>query len=399
MLRLRALVIVTAALLGLVPVLVVSGSAHAAAPADVFIGDVNDSSDPVDPYATVFYFVPVGNQGPGTATAVTVTSLLPPGVSFQPSGSSGGCAAAPTIVTCALSSLLAGSGAVLIIGFTPTVSGVLSLTFTASAAELDRELSNNTQTETTTVTSDADVALDLGSGAGVVYTGERFFLATHVSNLGPAPATGVTATLRLPAGLSVAFGASCIPDGAASVCTIGPIDLPPSTGSVALVEMSGSSAGVYTVSGSVGANEPDPQPANNTDSVTVTLTPAADVAVTVAESADPTAPGKALTYTMTVINYGPSPASAVSLTAGWVATGSGGIQFLSAATSLGNCASTAPSRMSCDLGGLASGATATITLLLRPRGLGSVSIHVEVMAAEHDRDASNNVATEATVVG
>jgi uncharacterized repeat protein (TIGR01451 family) len=397
--RLRRMVIVAVLTLGLVPVLVVSGaSAQAAAPVDVFISDVTDSPDPVALQGTVFYFVPVGNRGPGTATAVTVTAQLPAGVTFQPAGSTG-CTATLTTVTCTVSTLPAGLGAGLIVAVTPTAGDLVSMTFTASAAETDRDPSNNTQTETTTVISEADVALDLGSVFGVVYAGQRFFLSVRMSNAGPSPATGVTVTLRLPAALSVASGASCTPDGAGSVCTIGSNALPPSAGSVALIEMSASAAGDHTITGSVVADQPDPQPANNADSVTVTVTPAADVAVAVAESADPTAAGKPLTYTVTVTNHGPSPASAVSVTDEWSAAVSGGVTLLSIGTSQGQCTVTAPGQFRCEFGVLTAGDQASVTLRLRPQGVGSVTNRAEVTVAEHDPDPTNNAVTETTVVG
>jgi uncharacterized repeat protein (TIGR01451 family) len=400
MLLRRGMVIATALLLAFASVLFVSGaSAAAAAPADVFIGDVTDSPDPVDLQATVFYFIPVGNDGPGTATEISVTAQLPPGASFQPQGSTSSCITALTTVTCSVSSLPAGSGGVLIIGVTPTTETMLSLTFVASGAQPDHDLSNNSQTEITTVTAHADVALDLDVSADVVHAGERWFLEARVSNAGPSPATGVTATLRLPAALAVASGATCRPDGAEQTCTIGPIDLPAPGGVIALLDVTANSAGTYSIEASVTADTPDPQPANNSDLVTVTVIAAADVAVTLEESADPTGPGKALIYTLRVINHGPSPASEVSLTAEWAATTSGGIVFLSLEASQGDCVSTAPSALRCSLGNLADGATSTITLRLRPQGVGSITIRVGAMAAEDDPVPVNNVATEATTVG
>jgi hypothetical protein len=54
------------------------------------------------------------------------------------------------------------------------------------------------QTQTTTVIAEADVSLQLGEVFGVVYAGEPFFVSVQMSNMGPSPATGVTATLRIP---------------------------------------------------------------------------------------------------------------------------------------------------------------------------------------------------------
>ncbi|MFI7577417.1 hypothetical protein [Micromonospora sp. NPDC049497] len=379
-----------------------AGTAHAAEPVDVFIADVDDRPDPAYSHSTVSYVISVGNRGLGTATAVTLTAQLPTGVSFQPSGSDERCSPTLTTVTCDLSTVSGtGMASPLVIGVTPTTDRLLSMTFTVSAAEPDADVSDNTQTETTTVTMpvDADVSLNLDAGAGPRYAGEPFFISAGLFNFGPAPATGATTVLRLPTGLSVeSSGASCIPDVAGAVCTIRPMDLPPTGGSVALLQMSASAAGDYTISGSLTADQPDPQPANNTDSVTFTVMPAADVAVTVVESADPTGPGQPLTYTVTATNHGPSPASAVSLTDRWSGAVSGGLTLLTVGASQGQCVLIAPDRINCELGQLASGATAAVTIRLRPRGVGSVTNQAQVTATEHDRDPANNLATKTTLV-
>ncbi|MGH3461392.1 MAG: hypothetical protein ACRDP9_07950 [Kribbellaceae bacterium] len=397
--RLRRTLVLAILVLGAVPPLVVSaGSAQAAAPVDVFVADVTDSPDPVALGATVFYSVGVGNNGPGTATSVVLTVEMSPGATFEPSGSTGSCSTVGSTVTCPVGTLQPGFGAALTLAVAPTTTGTLSLSFTAFAVQSDRDPSNNIQTESTTVTAEADVSLQLGEVLGVVYAGQPFFVAVQMSNAGPSPATGVTTILRLPAGLAVVSGASCLPDGGGSVCTVGPTTLPPSTGSVALLQIAADAAGEYAISGSVVADQPDPLPANNVDSVTFTVTAAADLAVAVAESADPSRSNKPLTYTMTVTNHGPSPATAVSLADEWSAALSGSVRLLSVGTSQGACTVTAPSRFDCDLGVLPADAAATVTLGLRPRGAGTITDRADVTAAEHDPDPANNVASESTVI-
>jgi uncharacterized repeat protein (TIGR01451 family) len=396
--RLRRTLVLAILVLGAVPPIVVSaGSAQAAAPVDVFVTDVTDSPDPVELGATVFYSVAVGNNGPGTATSVVLTVEVSPGATIEPSGSTGSCSTVGSTVTCPVGTLQPGFGAALTLAVAPTTTGTLSLSFTASAVQSDRDPANNVQTETTTVTAEADVSLQLGEVSGVVYAGQPFFVTAQMSNAGPSPATGVTTTLRLSAGLAVA-GASCLPDGGGSVCTVGPTTLPPSTGSVALLQIAADAAGEYAVSGSVVADQPDPLPANNVDSITFTVTAAADLAVAVTESADPSGSNKPLTYTMTVTNHGPSSATAVSLADEWSTALSGGVKLLSVSTSQGTCTVTAPSRFDCDLGVLPADATATVTLGLRPRGAGTITNRADVTAAEHDPDPANNLASESTVI-
>jgi uncharacterized repeat protein (TIGR01451 family) len=205
-------------------------------------------------------------------------------------------------------------------------------------------------------------------------------------------------TLRIPAGLSTGLS-SCVPDGDGLACTVGPGTLPPLAGGALLVDLVPFAAGDYTVTASVTADQPDQFPESNVDSVAFTVTPAADAAVAMAESADPSPAGRPLTYTMTITNRGPSPASGVTLVDEWLAAVSGGVELVAVAASQGSCAVTAPGRFGCDLGTLAPGAAATVTLQLRPHGVGTLANRAEATGAEHDVDLTNNVASESNAIG
>jgi uncharacterized repeat protein (TIGR01451 family) len=375
-----------------------AGAAHAASPVDLFIG-VDDRSDPADAYTPVAYSIAVGNRGPGTATAVTVTAQLPPGVSFQSSTLDNRCSATVALLTCDLSTVVPNAVLPFIVELRPTLAGPMSLTFTVSSAERDVHPADNSQTATTDVLPPkADVVLDLGGpGTQQLYAGQPFFFGAGVGNFGPAPATNATAVLRIPAGVSVASNAACVPDGAGS-CTFGPMDLPAPGGVLGLLEMLAAAPGTYTISGSATADQPDPDLTNNTGSVTFTVAPAADLSVTIAESADPTRHGQPLSYRVAVTNNGPSPASDVTLTDEWSSTDLRELALLSMSASQGQCALTASARVDCGFGELASGATATLTLQLRGRGVGTVTNHAQATATEYDANTANNAATETTAI-
>jgi uncharacterized repeat protein (TIGR01451 family) len=153
------------------------------------------------------------------------------------------------------------------------------------------------------------------------------------------------------------------------------------------------------VQGSLTSDQPDPVSSNNADSTVVNASPAADLSVQISESADPSTPGEALSYTVTITNLGPSPASGVTLADTWSTTVPGGVQLLSLGATQGQCAQTADSSIDCQLGELASGADATLTVRLRPRGIGSVTDQAQVSAAEFDPDTTNNADSETTRIG
>jgi hypothetical protein len=122
-------------------------------------------------------------------------------------------------------------------------------------------------------------------------------------------------------------------------------------------------------------------------------TTSADLGVTLAASGAGTT-GTNTTYNATVTNAGPSASTNIALTALVPSTG----VLLSATPSVGTC-STA-NGVSCNLGGLANGAIATVTFVVQQTTAGSAALTVQVSGAENDPAQANNSATStATVTG
>jgi uncharacterized repeat protein (TIGR01451 family) len=123
----------------------------------------------------------------------------------------------------------------------------------------------------------------------------------------------------------------------------------------------------------------------------------ADVSVTIADSPDPAKRNRPLTYTVPVKNLGPGDAKGVSLSD----TIPTHVTFKSVRTTQGTCKSpTAQNHaLSCSLGDLASGSTATVTITVLPLVKGTLSNTVTVTSASPgDPDSSNNSATAQTTV-
>jgi hypothetical protein len=102
--------------------------------------------------------------------------------------------------------------------------------------------------------------------------------------------------------------------------------------------------------------------------------------------------GSDLTLTATVTNHGPSGATDVVLAQSADAT----LALISAASSQGSCTTTLPVR--CNLGSIANGATATVTLKVQALGSGTVTTNASVAADQNDNVAGNNSSSASTTV-
>jgi uncharacterized repeat protein (TIGR01451 family) len=115
-----------------------------------------DSPDPVAPGGTLTYHMTVTNNGmptmPATTSGVTLTDVLPAGVTFVSATPSSGTCSGTSTVTCKLGIFPSGATATVDIVVTaPNAAGTLTNTATVAAATTDPNLSNNTATQMTTV--------------------------------------------------------------------------------------------------------------------------------------------------------------------------------------------------------------------------------------------------------
>jgi uncharacterized repeat protein (TIGR01451 family) len=99
-----------------------------------------------------------------------------------------------------------------------------------------------------------------------------------------------------------------------------------------------------------------------------------------------------LTYTIAVTNTGPDQATSVQL----IDTLPLSTTFAAASPSQGSCLGTAT--IVCNLGALASGAPATVTLVVTPTAAGLFTNRIAVNATSFDPVLANNTASETTAV-
>jgi uncharacterized repeat protein (TIGR01451 family) len=163
------------------------------------------------------------------------------------------------------------------------------------------------------------------------------------------------------------------------------------------VDITGLADGRYRLLTAADASNwfPEANEFNNSASADVQLGAAsasADLSLTMADAPDPVTVGSDLTYTLTARNSGPSSASQVVVSDSLPV----GATFVSSSATQGSCTGTAT--VTCSLGSLASGATATVTLKVRPTSAGTLSNGASVSSSTSDASSGNNQASTSTTV-
>jgi uncharacterized repeat protein (TIGR01451 family) len=125
----------------------------------------------------------------------------------------------------------------------------------------------------------------------------------------------------------------------------------------------------------------------------VTVAPAiADLTLTMTDNPDPTAVNGPLLYTLLVSNAGPQTATGVTVTDTLPAS----MTLVSATPNQGSCPGVGP--ITCDLGSIANGGTATIEILVTTTATGTFTNNASVTANEVEPTPADNAASEDTDV-
>ena len=347
----------------------------------------------------VEFTLTVRNAGPSTAADVTVDDPLP--ASFEDPAVTTTLGTCTPDVTCDLGDMAPGDEATITISAAPTALGPGTNTASAGSPTLDPTAPNNSADADFEVVASSDLSIvkaitdpPLGelptAGGPLTYT-------LTVTNGGASDATGVTVIDPLPVGLTsptiAAPGFTCNSPGAGETltCTGGAI----ADGDSETIEVSGtlapSTAGqVVDNAARVSGDQADPDPSDNSGSVSTTPIPRSDLDLTKTGPAAPVQQGDTATFTLRLTNLGPTDATGVTIDDALPA----GLEFISAT---GSCSATGAD-VTCPVGALASGASTEVTITVRATQAGTLRNVATAEGNQPDPVGANNEGAAEVVV-
>ncbi|MBI2836854.1 MAG: DUF11 domain-containing protein [Acidobacteria bacterium] len=237
--------------------------------ADLSISELG-SLNPVSVGSTLTFSLTVTNNGPGIATGVTVSDLLPAGLMYASATSTQGTRSVNgNSVTARIGSMSSGSSATVTITATATGVGRVANTATVSGGEPDPDTNNNSATVMTYLTGHTGAIADLfvsnGTLIGPASVGSELTYIIAVVNAGPHRANDVDVTDMLPAGVTFVSAStsqgSWSLEGGTVTSRLGSID----KGGFAIVTavVIPTTAGQLTSTASAYGSDTDPNTADN----------------------------------------------------------------------------------------------------------------------------------------
>ncbi len=241
-----------------------------------------------------------------------------------------------------------------------------------------------------------NLGVSIDASPSPVGVGGTLTYSVTVTNYGMLTASDVAVTDQLPsefavtadtvsqgnppvvAGQTIVAALGTIPAGATAMLTIsGTVNSGPSLSDTASVTLAGT----------------DSTPSNLTATVTTPVAPVANLSLTMTPSAGTVRVGDSLTYSLTVVNQGPSPATniVINLPLG------PSVAFQSATTSQGS-ASFASGLLLASIGSLATGAQATMSVDVQAVGAGTFTTRAAATADQALPTRNNNLATAKVVI-
>ena len=286
--------------------------------ADLVTGKTVDNNAPNEG-DTIIYTLTLTNNGPAQATNLSITDLLPAGVTYVSDDGAGAYASGTGLWTIGTLN----SGATATLNITATVdAGTSGSTITNTVTNIildqtDSDATADDPSEDITVGNGADLVTGKTVDNGTPNEGDTIVYTLTLTNSGPNQATNLTLTDQLPAGVTYVSddGAGAYASGT-GLWTIGTLN----NGATATLNIT-ATVDVGT-SGNTITNTITVVSADQTDSNTAPDDPSEDIVVgndadlVTGKTVDNNAPneGDTIIYTLTLTNNGPAQATNLSIT-------------------------------------------------------------------------------------
>jgi uncharacterized repeat protein (TIGR01451 family) len=360
--------------------------------ADIVIQKSVDHAQPLIG-SSVTFTVTAANNGPNDATGVQVTDALPSGLSFVSATPQSGTTYDSTSGLWDIGPLAKNTSRTLTVNASVSQTGSITNTATKTHGnEFDPNTSNDSATASINAGASSDIAVSKIAAHDNAFVGTDVNFTVTATNGGPSDATGVQITDLLPAGLgfvSATPSSGTTYDHTSGLWNIGALANGASKVLLMTATVTQSGAIVNSAARS-NSDQPDVNAANDSASATVNASFSADVSVAKSVSnATPTV-GQNVSFTITVTNHGPSPATSVAVTDQLPAA----LSYVTSVASAGSYDSTSGIW---SIGSLANSASATLQITTAVLNEGSITNTATKSGEIEDDPNGNNDSSSVTL--
>jgi uncharacterized repeat protein (TIGR01451 family) len=257
------------------------------------------------------------NDGPGTATSVTVSDTLPAGITWAESPDKAQCGISSGVLTCNWGNLTSGTVTTVTVSGTTDAAdcGTVPNTATVSATNERANSSSDNTSSASIVVQCPNVRVDKTAADDNINAGETASFTITTTNDGPGTATNVVTTDTLPGGITWAEDSSdCSISSGVLTCNWGNV----TSGTVKTVHVSGattaSNCGTLNNTAWVSATNEGTNRADNSDSASIVVNCGAINIKKTANPAGPVTAGSPIGFTIEVWNSGAGDVTSATVT-------------------------------------------------------------------------------------